>query len=149
MKVVSVECDASGHVVSLQLQFLSFKFKYLQKLNLAHNDFYRTRPATAKGIGNLTCLKHLNLSYAGFGGQFRFMWDTLLSLTSLIELDLSGNSLSVDVGKVNSSSYASLQLKRFYLASCNLSNFPDFIQDLDLSANSIPSWIWGTKHSST
>ncbi|XP_047952386.1 receptor-like protein 30, partial [Salvia hispanica] len=78
-KLHGVECDASGYVVSLQLdgEAISggigdspslFKFKYLQKLNLSYNDIHLTLPIP-KGIGNLTYFTHLNLSDAGFSRQ--------------------------------------------------------------------------------
>ena len=75
-----MECDASGYVISLQLdeEAISdgigdsssfFKFKYLRELSLAlnHMSYYTDR--IPKGIGNLTYLTHLDLSYASFGGQ--------------------------------------------------------------------------------
>ncbi|XP_047943182.1 receptor-like protein 6 [Salvia hispanica] len=91
-----VECDASGYVVSLQLdgEALSggigdssslFRFKYLQKLNLAYNYF---NDAIPKGIGNFTYLTHLNLSYVGFGGHVP---SEILTLTRLASLDISNN----------------------------------------------------------
>ncbi|XP_047942912.1 receptor-like protein 49 [Salvia hispanica] len=262
-----VECDASGHIVSLQLddEAISggigdssslFRFEYLQKLNLAFNNLYLNYTPIPKGIGNLTYLTHLNLSYAGFGGQVpfeissltrlasldistrrgtlslehpnlemlvqnltrleeihvdlsfnyltgslpstlfeglsnlvrldlsynsfsgniphslsglpslleldlrknqfngTFQLDNFRSLPNLILLGLSDNSLSVDVGNISSSSHGCFRLKVLYLASCNLSNFPDFIkhlnlEELNLSNNSIageiPSWSWGTQ----
>ncbi|XP_042013857.1 receptor-like protein 7 isoform X2 [Salvia splendens] len=97
-----VECDASGYVVSLQLddEAISggigdssslFRFKYLQKLNLAYNFFYHTDVYTGlaipKGIGNLIYLTHLNLSYAGFDGQVP---SEISTLTRLASLDISG-----------------------------------------------------------
>ncbi|XP_047975960.1 receptor-like protein 11 [Salvia hispanica] len=79
-----VECDASGHVVCLQLddEAISggigdssslFGFKYLQKLNLAFNDFNHTHPIP-KGpilqkLGELTFLEVLNLSYNKLAGE--------------------------------------------------------------------------------
>ncbi|KAL7095275.1 hypothetical protein ACP275_10G013600 [Erythranthe tilingii] len=58
-----VECDAAGHVISLQLDEESisggiedseylFRLTYLKRLNLAHNNFGRTQ--IPKGIHNLT-----------------------------------------------------------------------------------------------
>ncbi|KAG6402278.1 hypothetical protein SASPL_139155 [Salvia splendens] len=96
-----VECDASGHVVCLQLdgEAISggigessslFRFKYLQKLNLAFNYLDLNYPHNLipipKSIGNLTYLTHLNLSHAGFGGQVP---SEILSLTRLATLDIS------------------------------------------------------------
>ncbi|XP_047942945.1 receptor-like protein 30 [Salvia hispanica] len=96
-----VECDASGHVVSLQIDGEAiyggiwessslFKIKYLQKLNLAFNYLDLNYPHVLipipKSIGNLTYLTHLNLSHAGFGGQIP---SEILSLTRLATLDIS------------------------------------------------------------
>ncbi|KAL1542456.1 receptor-like protein 9DC3 isoform X4 [Salvia divinorum] len=94
-----VECDASGYVVSLQLddEAISggigdssslFRFKYLQKLNLGYNYFYYTDPIP-RGIGKLTYLTHLNLSCAGFGGQVP---SEISFLKRLVSLDISGDS---------------------------------------------------------
>ncbi|KAL1542443.1 receptor-like protein 35 [Salvia divinorum] len=103
-----VECDASGYVVSLHLdgEAISggvrdssslFRFKYLQKLNLAYNYFDYTHHIP-KGIGNLTYLTHLNLSNAGFVGQVPA---EISSLTRLVSLDISkdiyfGSTLSLE-----------------------------------------------------
>lgn len=89
-----VACDNIGHVVSLELHNESissgiegsslFRFKYLEKLNLAFNRFNNSE--IPKGLQNLTNLAFLNLSNAGFGGQIPI---ELSTLRSLISLDLS------------------------------------------------------------
>ncbi|XP_047943070.1 receptor-like protein 50 [Salvia hispanica] len=90
-----VECNASGYVVSLQLdgEAISggigdssslFRFKYLQKLNLAYNHFNFDR--IPKGIGNFTYLTQLNLSFADFGGHVP---SEIWTLTRLASLDIS------------------------------------------------------------
>ncbi|KAL7136194.1 hypothetical protein ABFS83_10G013100 [Erythranthe nasuta] len=90
-----VECDAAGHVISLQLDHESisggiedseylFRLTYLERLNLAFNHFNGTE--IPKGIHNLTELTHLNLSTAGFSGQVPF---EILGLRKLTSLDLS------------------------------------------------------------
>ncbi|KAK4418913.1 Receptor-like protein 6 [Sesamum alatum] len=90
-----VECDAAGHVISLQLdeEMISsgieswedlFRLGYLQKLNLAFNNFDGIR--IPKGLQNLTKLTHLNLSSAGFRGQVP---TEILSMRGLASLDLS------------------------------------------------------------
>ncbi|PIN02848.1 Leucine-rich repeat protein [Handroanthus impetiginosus] len=90
-----VECDAFGHVISLQLdgEMISggienseylFNLSHLEKLNLAYNSFkYSQIP---KGISNLANLTHLNLSYADFAGQVPH---EVLRLKKLVSLDLS------------------------------------------------------------
>lgn len=92
-----MECDATGHVISLQLddETISgeienssalFSLTYLEKLNLADNKFNYTR--IPRGIHNLTNLTHLNLSNAGFGGQIPV---ELSLLNRLVSLDISRN----------------------------------------------------------
>ena len=89
-----VECDVSGHVISLQLdgekifggiensEYL-FNLSHLEKLNLAYNSFnYSQIP---KGISNLANLTHLNVSYAYFAGQVP---REVLRLKKLVSLDL-------------------------------------------------------------
>ncbi|CAN4115885.1 unnamed protein product [Withania somnifera] len=89
-----VTCDISGHVIALELdnETISggienssalFSLQYLEKLNLAYNRFNVGVPI---GIDNLTNLKYLNLSNAGFVGQIPKM---LSRLTRLVTLDLS------------------------------------------------------------
>ncbi|XP_073033606.1 receptor-like protein 7 [Primulina eburnea] len=89
-----VDCDSTGHVISLELDGESisggiensslFSLKNLEKLNLARNRFNNSQ--IPKGIQNLTNLVFLNLSNAGFGGQIPI---ELSTLKSLVSLDLS------------------------------------------------------------
>ncbi|OIT00992.1 PREDICTED: receptor-like protein 12 [Nicotiana attenuata] len=89
-----VTCDSSGHVINLELdnEAISggienssalFSLLYLEKLNLAYNRFNVGIPV---GIDNLTNLKYLNLSDAGFVGQIPM---TLSRLSRLVTLDLT------------------------------------------------------------
>ncbi|KAF3454484.1 hypothetical protein FNV43_RR04931 [Rhamnella rubrinervis] len=99
-------------------------------------------------LGNLTQLKSLGLSNNNLSGIIEFGYFSRLS--NLQILTLSSNSLSVTTTNINS------ELPKFtllFLASCNLSEFPEFLktQDqlrlLDLSFNRIkgetPKWFWG------
>lgn len=90
-----VECDGDGRVIGLQLEEETisggteiwdnlFRLGYLEKLNLAYNYF--TNIDIPKGLKNLTNLRHLNLSYAGFAGQVPI---EILRLRNLVSLDLS------------------------------------------------------------
>ncbi|KZV40404.1 receptor-like protein 12-like [Dorcoceras hygrometricum] len=89
-----VACDSTGHVTSLELHNESissgiedstlFRFRYLERLNLALNRFNNSE--IPKGLQNLTNLAFLNLSNAGFGGQIPV---ELSTLRSLVSLDLS------------------------------------------------------------
>ncbi|XP_047943000.1 receptor-like protein 35 [Salvia hispanica] len=118
-----VECDASSYVVSLQLdgEAISggignssslFKFKYLQKLNLAYNDISLTLPIP-KGIGNLTYLTHLNLSESGFGGQVPF---EISFLKRLVILDISnGYTLRLEHPNLEMLVQNLTELRKLYL----------------------------------
>ncbi|KAL1542449.1 receptor-like protein 7 isoform X1 [Salvia divinorum] len=125
-----VECDASGYVVSLQLdgEAISggvgdssslFRFKYLQKLNLAYNDFGYTHHIP-KGIGNLTYLTHLNLSNAGFVGQVP---SEISSLTRLASLDISANSLNLEHPNLEMLVQNLTELRELHLDGVNMSSF--------------------------
>ncbi|WOH01990.1 hypothetical protein DCAR_0521377 [Daucus carota subsp. sativus] len=74
-----VSCNtSSGNVIGLELDGEAiqdgiysssslYKFQYLQKLNLANNNFNST--PIPPGLFNLTSLTYLNLSNCGFAGQ--------------------------------------------------------------------------------
>ncbi|KAL0389165.1 UNVERIFIED_CONTAM: Receptor-like protein 53 [Sesamum calycinum] len=90
-----VECDGMGHVISLKLDEEGILggihnlsslsgLLYLQKLNLADNDFGGVQ--IPDGILNLKNLTHLNLSDAGFGGQVPI---EVSLMRRLVSLDLS------------------------------------------------------------
>ncbi|QCE03348.1 receptor-like protein 7 [Vigna unguiculata] len=91
---IGVSCDKKGHVTALDLSGESitggiddssslFSLQYLQKLNLAENDFYSVIPSAFNRLENLT---YLNLSYAGFVGQIPI---EISQMTRLVTLDLS------------------------------------------------------------
>ncbi|KAL8093088.1 receptor-like protein 39 [Apium graveolens] len=86
---------SSGHVIGLELDGESinaginsssslYKFQYLQRLNLANNNFNATE--IPSGLFNLTSLTYLNLSNCGFSGQIS---EGLSRMTRLNILDLS------------------------------------------------------------
>ncbi|KAL1542432.1 receptor-like protein 31 [Salvia divinorum] len=132
-----VECDASGYVLSLQLddEAISggvgdssslFRFEYLQKLNLAYNDFDYT-DHIPKGIGNLTYLTHLNLSNAGFVGQVPA---EISSLKRLVSLDISdyncwthGEFLSLEYPNLEMLVRNLTGLRVLYLDCVNITSF--------------------------
>ncbi|PIN10228.1 Leucine-rich repeat protein [Handroanthus impetiginosus] len=127
-----VECDVSGHVISLQLdnetisggiensEYL-FNLSYLEKLNLAYNIFSRIQ--IPKGLSNLANLTHLNLSYADFAGQVPH---EVLKLKKLVSLDLSGYFFLSPFLKLENPDLKTLvqnlkELKVLYLDSVNIS----------------------------
>ncbi|XP_057512796.1 receptor like protein 22-like [Actinidia eriantha] len=89
-----VTCDQDGHVISLDLnsegitgeinQSSLFSLPFLESLNLANNSFQLEQ--IPPSFGNLTSLRYLNLSKAGFSGQIPI---ELSFLTRLAVLDLS------------------------------------------------------------
>ncbi|KAI3848409.1 hypothetical protein MKX03_036257 [Papaver bracteatum] len=95
-----VTCDTRGRVISIDLSNESinvginsssslFKFRYLERLNLAFNYFGYFGsipiPAGFDRLVNLTCL---NLSNSGFNGQIPISFSRM---TRLVTLDLSTN----------------------------------------------------------
>ncbi|KAJ4823141.1 hypothetical protein Tsubulata_039131 [Turnera subulata] len=93
-----VECDnITGHVIGLDLRSSGlsgyidshnslFQLIHLQYLNLADNDFLES--PIPSGLGHLSKLTHLNLSFSGFSGQIP---SNISDLIHLLSLDLSEN----------------------------------------------------------
>ncbi|XP_019161089.1 PREDICTED: receptor-like protein 12 [Ipomoea nil] len=87
-----VTCSSEGRVVGLDLSWEAisggivslFSLHYLESLSLAFNSF-NSSPIPLQ-MYNLTNLRYLNLSEAGFGGQIP---NGLSRLTRLVTLDLS------------------------------------------------------------
>lgn len=91
-----MQCDNGGRVIGLDLSsdFISgtldhssslFRLRFLQRLSLADNSFEYSSPLPS-GFGQLTELKHLNLSGTNFGGQIPIEFSRL---SRLVTLDLS------------------------------------------------------------
>ncbi|RZB53707.1 receptor-like protein 6 [Glycine soja] len=77
--------------------------------------------------------------------------DKFLKVERLVCLQISDNKLTLTSGK-NPSNVSLPQIRILGLGSCNLTEFPNFLQDLaELSVlsmsnnnvNSFPSWMWG------
>ena len=93
-----VTCDwVTGHVIELDLSCswlfgtvhsntTIFLFPYLQRLNLASNDFNGS--SISAGFGRFSCLTHLNLSHFVFSGLISL---EISHLSNLVSLDLSRN----------------------------------------------------------
>ncbi|XP_077225157.1 receptor like protein 27-like isoform X4 [Tasmannia lanceolata] len=118
----------------------------LEEVDLSNNKLQGPIPMS---LLQLPRLEQLRLSSNNFNGMYGNL--TMYgNHKKLLSLDLSGNSLSIDIGVDNSSFFPQfLELK---LGSCNLSEFPYFLRNqnqlvfLDLSNNKIrgeiPTWIW-------
>ncbi|XP_019186476.1 PREDICTED: leucine-rich repeat receptor-like serine/threonine-protein kinase BAM2 [Ipomoea nil] len=141
-----VECDTSGHVISLILDnegiitdginssSALFSLQYLERLNLAYNNFHSNTifipvPAPVPvQIYNLTNLTYLNLSNAGFGGQIP---NGISRLTRLVTLDLSTHPnliIHLEIPNLNQFFENSTQLIQLYLDGVDLSSrVPKFL----------------------
>ncbi|KAF8022751.1 hypothetical protein BT93_F0303 [Corymbia citriodora subsp. variegata] len=113
-------------------------------LDLARNKFHSEIPSS---ISQLQNLQILHLFENNFSGTVEL--DNFLKLKQLQVLQLSFNRLSCRTSSLN---VILPQLVALGLASCNLSEFPAFLQNqesmnwLDLSDNNIrgevPFWVW-------
>lgn len=125
-----VTCDISsntGHVTGLDINSESVSgcllnstssslsgLRYLQRLNLAYNDFNASQfPA---GISSLTNLTYLNLSTAGFSGNFP---SSIANLTQLIHLDFWTNNFT---GTISSTRFQNLVNLEYIDLGLNLLN---------------------------
>ena len=176
------ECNReTGHVIGLLLASSHlygsinsssslFSLVHLQRLDLSDNYFNHSQIPC--GVGQLSRLRSLNLSYSGFSGPIP---SSLVELVNLRYLSLRGNYLNgtVDLNmlkKLKNLTYLQLsnnmlsllsyndtnvtlpKLKILGLDACNLTKIPEFLQNQDklevlcLSNNKIhgpiPSWMW-------
>ncbi|KAH6804810.1 hypothetical protein C2S51_000348 [Perilla frutescens var. frutescens] len=122
-----VECDGDGRVISLQLdcELISggiddssslFRLRYLEKLNLAYNDFNKAQ--ILSGIHLLTHLTHLNLSHAGFGGQIPV---EVSLLRRLVVLDISYWLLKLEHPSLKMITQNLIRLEELYLDGVDIS----------------------------
>ncbi|KAL0370876.1 UNVERIFIED_CONTAM: Receptor-like protein 18 [Sesamum angustifolium] len=127
-------------------EFPTMQFSNMVELDLSSNKLEGHIP---ESFFTLEMLDTLDLSFNFFNSTVQL--EKFQRLQILRTLDLSYNNLSVDPSITNTSLSTFPQLFRLSLVSCNLQNFPDFInlpklQILDLSNNRItgevPNWIW-------
>ncbi|KAL3534999.1 hypothetical protein ACH5RR_003460 [Cinchona calisaya] len=127
-----VSCDDFGHVSSLELDEetislqtknwkILFTLKHLEHLNLAFNNFNSIN--IPKEICDLSKLKYLNLSNAGFIGQIPIC---LSRMKSLISLDLSTRFPEIGVLEAKNPGFKALfenliELRELYLDSVDIS----------------------------
>ncbi|XP_045828879.1 receptor-like protein 19 [Trifolium pratense] len=133
-----------GHLEEIPNASLSL----LEMVDLSGNNIEGPIPLS---IFKLKRLLLLQLSKNKFNGTIQL--DVIGRLQNLSTLDLAHNNLFVDASIRHEHEASSFpNLKRLWLASCNLSAFPEFLkykssmQFLDLSSNQIsgpiPNWIW-------
>lgn len=131
----------SDNQLTGEIQPWLMKLKSLTKLYLSSNRFNGSIPTT---ISELRNLEYLDLAANNFAGTVDM--DMFLNLRNLTRLVLSSNNLIL---KPSSNFVQKFQVLGF--GSCNLTEFPSFLQNqnelswLDLSNNSfhglIPKWI--------
>ncbi|RHN58903.1 putative leucine-rich repeat domain, L domain-containing protein [Medicago truncatula] len=166
-----VNLDLSYNSINGSISSVLFTLPYLKSIRLSFNHFSKLEEFTIisssileslelrsndqsgpfpKSILQLGSLYRLDLSSNKFTGSVQL--DELFGLTSLSELHLSYNNLSISW---NASNYDLLSIPNINvlgLASCNFKTFPNFLINqsglgsLDLSDNQIhgivPNWIW-------
>ncbi|KAM0053881.1 putative leucine-rich repeat domain superfamily [Helianthus debilis subsp. tardiflorus] len=147
-----VECRF-GHVIGLDLSssFLSgpissnnslFNLIHLRTLNLADNHFLNSQ--IPSGIGRLSQLANLNLSYSHFSGEVP---KQISHLRNLVSLDLSGNWYRITDNlyqlELQSSDFQNLvqntseTLRELFLSEVNI----DFVPDSLVNSSSLTSLV--------
>ncbi|XWS47314.1 hypothetical protein CRYUN_Cryun14cG0141900 [Craigia yunnanensis] len=117
----------------------------LTQLDLGKNKLQGQIP---QSIFNLVNLRTLYLNSNDLNGTLKF--ESFLDLNNLIELQLSGNHLSLLTNITINGTFP--KFRNLGLAFCNLHEFPDFLHEQDeleilvLSGNKIhgqiPKWVW-------
>lgn len=123
-------------------------FTQLNELDLQYNLLHDAVP---QSLSKLMNLETLYLNGNKLSGTLNF--DMFFNMTSLADLGLGGNNLSIVFPKTNTNA-TSPKFKFLGLDSCHLTEFPNFLrhQDelkgLDLGGNKIyghiPKWMWNT-----
>ncbi|KAK1321823.1 hypothetical protein QJS10_CPA03g01177 [Acorus calamus] len=117
----------------------------------------RTSRACSKFSFQTPWTQVTDFGFQHFSGTIEL--DALMNLKNLSSLVLSGNSLSIEDGRANSTFLSSFpEIGNLKLASCKLTRFPGFLKNqvkmstFDLSNNGIreviPKWIWNVGNGS-
>ncbi|KAL7249438.1 hypothetical protein ACSBR1_011599 [Camellia fascicularis] len=151
------DLDFSSNSFSGQIPLSISNLAKLNGLDLSGNNLNGQIPDS---LGNMSQLTSLYLSYNSLNGtipsslfalpSLAVDLDKLLKLKNLIYLDLSYNGLSLSINNSVNSTFTNFYTIR--LASCNLSEFPNFLREqaslysLDFSNNKIhgevPKWLF-------
>ncbi|XP_028054828.1 receptor-like protein 6 [Camellia sinensis] len=141
---------SSNHLTGT-IPSLLFALPSLVYIDLSNNKLQGPIPGLVYELHNLT---GLGLSSNNFSGVVEL--DKLLNLKHLSNLDLAYNGLSLNVNNSVNSTLTNFDTRG--LASCNLSEFPNFLREqvrlrsLDLSNNKIPSevpkWLFNVRKDS-
>ncbi|XP_018477041.1 receptor-like protein 40 [Raphanus sativus] len=147
-----------------------FRLHHLRFLNLSQNNFISS--SLPSEFGNLSRLEYLHLGHNHFEGKIIEPISKIInlkvldlsflntsypidvsrfsSLKSLIQLDLSGNSISP--ASLHTDSDIPTNMKILLLQGCSISEFPNILKNLEkleilsLSGNrikgKIPEWLW-------
>ncbi|XVF04093.1 hypothetical protein REPUB_Repub05bG0052000 [Reevesia pubescens] len=124
-----------------------FQYKSLEYISFSNNKFQGPLPSS---ISQQVNLSDLSLSSNNLSGIVEF--GMFSKLQNLRYLALSYNSLSLNSNGTSAADYTLPNLQILYLSSCNVHDFPKFLegakslQVLDLSDNGIygkiPNWMW-------
>ncbi|XVF04091.1 hypothetical protein REPUB_Repub05bG0051800 [Reevesia pubescens] len=124
-----------------------FQYKSLEIMDFSNNKLQGPLPSS---ISQQVNLSYLDLSSNNLSGIVEF--GMFSKLQNLWYLALSYNSLSLNSNGTSAADYTLPNLQMLYLSSCNVHEFPKFLegakslQDLDLSDNriygKIPNWMW-------
>ncbi|KAF8019006.1 hypothetical protein BT93_H3782 [Corymbia citriodora subsp. variegata] len=138
------ELELSTNQLSGSIPSWLVNMTQLVELDLSRNKFHGQIPSSIYQLQNLQVLRLFENNFSG-----TVELDNFLKLKQLDVLQLSSNRLSCRTSSVN---VILPQLVALGLASCNLSEFPAFLQNqesiiwLDLSDNNIrgevPFWVW-------
>ncbi|CAA7027955.1 unnamed protein product [Microthlaspi erraticum] len=166
--LIKLDLGRNHFISPLDIGDISTSPSKLEELFLGENNFNGPIPGS---ISNLVGLKFLNLSFWNTE-QGMVDFNIFLHLKSLVALDLSylNTSSMVDLSflshlkllgdlnlsgnnlKISPTLHLPSLIERLDLSSCNISEFPKFLQNqiglayLDISANRIegqvPDWLW-------